>query len=96
MGQQHGREFGVLEQVIGRTTIPVLRKYIVPAPKRVGAENLEIAAPESAEVVSGRKNFKTAANSVGRQTLRKRMGSGSTKKTASRVIPAKSAKQTIR
>ena len=48
-----------------------MRKYIVAAAKRVGADLLENAVPEIAEVVSGRKNFKAAAKSVGRQTLRK-------------------------
>ena len=49
--------------------------------------------PEIAEVVSGRKNFKTAAKSVGRQILKKQLSSGSRKRTASRVNPTKSAKQ---
>ena len=93
VGRQRGQGFGALAQVIGRTAIPFLRKYIVPAAKRIGAELLEFPAPETAEFVSGRKNFKTAAKSVGRQTLRKQLGSGSRKKTASRVIPTKSAKQ---
>ena len=69
--RQRGRRYGALAQVIGRTAIPFLRKYVVPAAKRVGADLLEFAVPENAEVVSGRKNFKTAAKSVGRQTLRK-------------------------
>ena len=34
---------------------------------------LAFAAPEIAEVLSGRKNFKTAAKSVGRQTSRKQL-----------------------
>ena len=34
--RQRGRAFGVLAQVIGRTTIPTLRRYIVPAAERVG------------------------------------------------------------
>ena len=71
VGRQCGRGFGALAQVIGRTAFPFLRKYIVPAAKRVGADLLEFAVPEFAEVASGRKNFKTAAKSVGRQTLRK-------------------------
>ena len=70
-GRQRGRGLGALAQVIGRTAIPFSRKYIVPAAKRVGADSLEFAVPEIAEVVSGRKNIKTAAKSVGRQTLRK-------------------------
>ena len=97
VGRQRGRGFGALAQVIGRTAIPFLRKYIVPAAKRVGADLFEFAVPEIAEVVSGRKNFKTAAKNVGRQTLRKQLGEGSRrKKSASRVIPRKSAKQISR
>ena len=108
VGRQRGRGFGALAQVIGRTAIPFLRKYIVPAAKRVGADLLEFAVPEIAEVVSGRKNFKTAAKSVGKQTLKKQLGEGkgshrrkgaevvrqgSRKRTASRIIPTKSTKQ---
>ena len=79
-GGQHGRGFRALAQVTGRTAIQFLRKYIVPAAKRVGADLLEIAVPEIADVVSGRKKFETAAKSVETQTLRKQLGSGSSKK----------------
>ena len=95
VGRQRGRRFGASAQVIGRTAIPFLRKYIVPAAKRVGADLLEFAVPEIAEV-SVRKNFKTVAKRVRRQTLRKQLGSGSRKRTGSRVIPTKSAKQISR
>ena len=74
VGGQRGRGFGALAQFIGRTAIPFLRKYIVPAAKSVGADLLELAVPEIAEVVGGRKNFKTAAKSVGRQTFEKTVG----------------------
>ena len=96
VGRQRGRGFGALTKVIGRTAIPLLRKNFVPAAKRVDADLLDYVAPEIAEVVSGRKNFKTAAKSVGRQTLRKHLGDGSKKRSASRVIPTKSAKQISR
>ena len=76
VGRQRGQRFGALAQVIGRTAIPFLRKYVVPAAKRIGADMLEFAVPEIAEVVSGRKNFKTAAKSVGKQTLKKQLGEG--------------------
>ena len=89
IGRPRGREFGALAQVIGRTAIPFLKKYIVPAAKRVGADLLEFAVPEVADVVSGRKTFKTAAKSVGRQTLRKQLGGGKQK----RSIPVKSLKR---
>ena len=49
-------------------------------PHNVGADLLEFAALENAEVVSGRKIFQTAANSVRRQTLRKQLGNGSRKR----------------
>ena len=86
VSQQRGQGFGALAQVVGRTAIPLLRKYVVPAAKRIGADLLEVAAPEIAEVVSRRKIFKTAAKSVGRQTVRKQLGSGSRKMTASSFI----------
>ena len=76
VGRQRGGGFGALAQVIGRTAIPFLRKYIVPAAKRLGADLLEFDVPELAEVVRGRKNFKTAAKSVERQTLKKQLGEG--------------------
>ena len=80
-GRQRGRAFGALAQVIGRTAIPFLRKHIVPAAKRVSADWLEFAVPDIAEIVDGKKNFKRAAKSVGRQTLRKQLGEGSHKRT---------------
>ena len=93
VGRQRGRRFGALAQVIGRTAIPFLRKYVVPAAKRVGADLLEFAVPQMVEVVSGRKYFKTAAKSVGKQTVRKHLREGSKKRTASRIIPTKSTEQ---
>ena len=93
VGRQRGRGFGALAQVIGRLAIPFLRKYVVPAAKRVGADLLEFAAPEIGEVISGRKSFKSAAKSVGKQTLRKQLGSGSKQR---RIIPTKSTKQSSR
>ena len=74
VGRQRGRGFGALAHVIGRTAIPFLRKYIVPAAKRVGADLLEFAEPEFGEVNSGRKSFKSAGKSVGKQALKKTIG----------------------
>ena len=93
VGRQRGRGFGALAHVFGRTAIPFLRKYIVPAVKRVGADLLEFAVPENEEVVSGRKNFKTAAKSVGRQTLRKQLGDG---EGSRRAVGSASVRQGIR
>ena len=92
IGRQRGRGFGAVAQVFGRTSIPFLRKNIVPAAKPVGADLLKFAVPEVADVVSGRKNLKTAAKSVGRQTLRKQLGGGKLK----RSIKAKNLKRSSR
>ena len=93
VGRQRGRGFGALAQVLERTAIPFLRKYVVPTAKRVGADLLEFAVPEIAEVVSGRKHFKAAAKSLGRQTLRKQLGEGSHRQMGGskqrKIIPTK-------
>ena len=81
VGRQRGKGFGALAQVIGKTANSFLRKYILPAAKRVGADLLEFAVQEMAEVVKGRKNFKTAARSVGKQTLKKQLGEGNLRRT---------------
>ena len=96
IGRQKRRGFGALAQVKGRTENPLLHKSIVPAAKRVDADLLEFAVPKIAVVVSGRKNCRTSAQSVGRQTPRKWLGSGSRKKSASSVVQTKSANQTRR
>ena len=80
VGRQCGPGFGAISQVFGRTAFPFLRKYIVPAARRVGTDLLEFAVPEVAEVVSGRKKFNTTAKGAGRQSLGKQSGSGSSKK----------------
>ena len=70
-----------LLNLLGEAPFPFLRKYIVPAAKRVGADLLEFAVPEVADVVIGMKNSKTAAESVGRQTLREQHGGGNQKRS---------------
>ena len=92
IGRQKGRGLGALAQVIGRTANLFLRKYIVSAAKRVGADLLAFAMPEVADVVSGKKNFRTAAKSVGRQTLRKQPGCGKQRKST----PVKKLKRSSR
>ena len=70
VGRRGRRGFGALAHVIGRTATPSLKKYVVPAARRIGADMLGFAVPENADVVSGKKNFKAAAENVGRQTLK--------------------------
>ena len=76
VGRQRGRGFWALAQVIGRTAIPFLRKNVVPAAKRIGADMLEFAEAEIGEVISDRESFKRAAKNVGKQTLKKQLVEG--------------------
>ena len=92
-GRQRGRGFGALAQVVGTNAIPFLRKYVGPAAKGIGAGMLEFAASEIGEVISCRKTFKSAAKSVGRETLKKQLGSGSKQRTN---IPTKSTNRSSR
>ena len=77
--RQRGRSFGALAQTLGRTAIPFIKNYIVPAAKRIGADLFEIAAPEIGEVVTGRRKLKTFAKDVGAKTVRKQLGGGKKK-----------------
>ena len=72
--KQPGRGFGALVQTLGRTAISFLKKYIVPAEKRIGTDLIEIAALEIGEVVSGSKKLKLFAKDVGAKTVRKQLG----------------------
>ena len=74
--RQRGTGFGALAQSFGRTAISFIKKYIVPAAKRIGADLFQIAAPETGENVSGRKKLKTFAKDVGTKTIRKQLGGG--------------------
>ena len=101
--RQRGRGFRALAQVFGRTAIPFLRKNVVPAAKRIGADLLDFAVPEIGEVFSGRKSFKTAAKSVGNKTLKKQLDEGNRSALGRqggskrrRIIPTKSTKQSSR
>ena len=93
VGRQKRRGFGALAQVNGRTAIQFLRKYVVLAAKRIGACMLEFAAPKIWDVIRGRKSFKWAAKIVGKQTLKKQLGSGNKQR---RIIPTKYTKQSSR
>ena len=104
VGRQKGRGFEAVAQFIGRTKNPFLRKFVVPAAKRVGADMLEFDVPGFGEVFSGRKSFKEVAKNVGKKTLKKQLGEGGRRRKGAlgvrqggskhrRIIPTKSTKQ---
>ena len=48
-----------MRATLRRTSTPLLKKCIVPAAKRIGADLFEIADPETGEVVKGRQKLET-------------------------------------
>ena len=56
----------------------------------MGVDLKDFAASEIADFVSAGKSFKSAAKSVGKQTLRKQLRSGSKQRT---VIPTRATRQ---
>ena len=72
--RQRGRGFGALAQTLVRIAIPFIKKHIVPAAKRIGADLFEISAPEIGEVFSGRKNSKPLQKLLKQKTNRKQLG----------------------
>ena len=92
--RQRRRGFGALAQIIGRTAIPFLRRYVVPAAKRVGVDLLDIAAPEIGNILTGKKKFKSVTADVGKKTLRKQLGGGKNRKRRIiRRIPTKTSRE---
>ena len=87
--RQRGRGFEAHAQILGRTAIPFIKNYIVPAAKRIGADLFEIAAPEIGEVVSGCKKLKKFAKEVGTKTVGKQLG-GVKKKSKRRTARTRS------
>ena len=72
--RQRGRGFAALAQTLGRTAIPFIKKYIVPAAKRIRADLFEIAAPEIGEVVSGRKKTQNICKRCGNKNSSETIG----------------------
>ena len=71
---QRGQRFGALAEVLGTTANPHLRKYFVPAAKRVGADLLEFAVPEISGVVSGRKKKQDTCKECAKTDYEKTVG----------------------
>ena len=71
---QRGSGFGALAAAIGRVALPLARRIIWPAAKRIGRELLVQSAPELVEVATKRKSAKQALKSTVAKTARKQFG----------------------
>ena len=72
--RQRGSGFGDLSAGIGRVALPLARRIIWPAAKRIGRELLVQGAPELVEVATKRKSAKQALKSTVAKTARKQIG----------------------
>ena len=72
--RQRGSGFGALAAGIGRVALPLARRIIWPAAKRIGRELLVQGAPELVEVATKRKSAKQALKSTVAKIARKQFG----------------------
>ena len=59
--RQRGRGFGALARTVARTTLPILKKYVLPAAKKIGRDVIESAIPEVGGVLSGQTSIKKSS-----------------------------------
>ena len=72
--RQRGSGFGALAAGIGRVALPLARKFLWPAAKKIGRDLLLQGAPELVEVATKRKSAKQALKSTVAKTARKQIG----------------------
>ena len=72
--RQRGSGFGALVAGIGRVALPLARKFLWPAAKKIGRDLLVQGAPELVEVATKRKSAKQALKSTVAKTARKQIG----------------------
>ena len=77
--RQRGSGFGALAMGIGRVALPLARKFIVPAAKRIGKELLVQAAPELIDIATRKKTPKQALKNTVKNTIKKQVGAGRSK-----------------
>ena len=72
--RQRGSGFGALAAGIGRVALPLARKFLWPAAKKIGRDLLVQGAPELVEVATKRKSAKQAMKTTVANTARKQIG----------------------
>ena len=87
--RQRGSGFGALAMGIGRVALPLARKFIIPAAKRIGKELLVQAAPELINIATRKKTPKQALKSTVKNTIKKQVENG--KKSARKIKKRKTS-----
>ena len=91
--RQRGSGFGALAAGIGRVTLPLARRFILPTAKRIGRELLKQSVPEILDVVGSNKSSKQALKNTILKTVKKQTGGSRRnnwrRRKSSRVKPQK-------
>lgn len=83
--RQRGSGFGALAAGIGRFALPVAKKFVVPAAKKLGREFIRQAAPELLDVITKKASPKRALKNSVRKTIRKQVGGSAKRRTKKRA-----------
>ena len=74
--RQRGRGFGALARTVAKTTLLILKKYFLPAAKKIGRDVIESAIPKIGGDLSGQTSIKKAVKKTAKSTIRKQFGGG--------------------
>ena len=66
-----GAGLGAFAVCVGRTAMPLLKKYVAPIVKQVGQNVLEASLPEVASLISGKKKMKRAIKDGAKRAIAK-------------------------
>ncbi|MEN0051322.1 MAG: hypothetical protein AAF806_29930 [Bacteroidota bacterium] len=87
--RQRGSGLGTLAMTVGRTALPIFKKYLLPTAKRFGQDMLMEALPELGDVIQGKRKVKEVVKKSAKRSIAKQMGGGSQakrRKTSKRPI----------
>ena len=87
-GRQMGSGLGALAMRVGRMSLPLLQKYVLPVAKTVGRELLQQAVPELIEVATKKKPVKRAAADAFRKTAKSTISANKPRQKPKQVIRA--------
>ena len=94
--RQRGSGFGALAASIGRFALPLARKFILPAAKKIGRELLVQGAPELIDVVTTKKSPKQALKNTVKKTVRKQTGGGTRRRQKRKTLTNKNSNNRTR
>ena len=92
--RKRGSGFGALAAGIGRVALPLARRFILPAAKRIGRELLKQGVPELVDVVSKKKSPKQALKNTVSNTIKKQTGGRARQQRPRKQIGSRSNKLT--